>query len=283
MKEAELVAEAHQVGAEFRLGQPAGTWTATWFRRRAGCGVTLIIVLIFGAWWPIASTTGSWRPVSEVIAVALMVLGIAMVAIPPTMWLHRLHRYDLGVAFVDPKKPEPVVLRWAELASVAVEIGSGYEGPYMSACELHDQAGTTIRLTNNWRKNACEDAARLAQDHLARRLMPGLIHRYEAGEPVTVGHLTIDQWGISSTGTSSVNDLAASKRGTHARSGLPWRMPWQEMREVTFAVFGQRVTIKRTTTKTPWETALDGAPNDFLARFVIAHAARRAGVVVTGD
>jgi hypothetical protein len=35
-------------------------------------------------------------------------------------------------------------------------------------------------------------------------------------------------------------------------------------------------------TKTPWETALDAAPNDFLARLVITHAARRAGVLVSG-
>jgi hypothetical protein len=262
MKEAALAAEAGQVGARFRLGQPAGTWTATWFRRRAGCGVTLIIVLIFGGWAPIAYTSGPWRPTSEVIAVALMVFAIAMASVPPTRWLHRLHRYDLGIAFVDPKKPEPVVLRWAELASVTLEIGSGYEGPYLESCVLRDQAGTTITLTNNWRN--CDDAASLAQDQLARRLMPGLIQRYEAGEAVAFGHLTIDRSGIRST------------------SGLPWRMPWQEMLEVTFTTYGHRLAIKRRTTKTPWETALDGGPNDFLARLLIAHAARRAGVVVAG-
>jgi hypothetical protein len=262
MKEAALAAEAAQVGARFRLGQPAGTWTATWFRRRAGCGVTLIILLIFGAWAPIAYTSGPWRPACEVIAVALMILAIAMASVPPRMWLHRLHRYDLGIAFVDPKHPEPVVLRWAELASVTLEIGSGYEGPYLESCVLRDQAGTTIRLTNNWRN--CDDVASLAQDQLAHRLMPGLIRRYEAGEPVTFGHLTIDQSGISSA------------------KGLPRRMPWQEMLEVTFTMHGHRVSIRRTTTRASWETALDGAPNDFLARFVIAHAARRAGAVVTG-
>jgi hypothetical protein len=279
MKEAELAAEAGQVGAEFRLGQPGGTWTAKWYRRRAGCGVALIWLLILGAWWPIASTSGPWRPASEAIAVALMILAIAMASIPPTSWLHRLHRYDLGVVFIDPKYPEPVVLRWAELASVTVEVKSGYEGPYLAACELHDQAGTTIRLTNNWRKNACQDAARLAEDQLARRLMPALIARYEAGEPVTVGHLTIDQWGISSAGSATAVTLS----GGTMMSRLEWRMPWQEMLEVKFTTYGTHVVIKRTTTKTPLETAVDGLPNDFLARLVITHAARRAGIVVAGD
>jgi hypothetical protein len=155
-----------------------------------------------------------------------------------------------------------VVLRWAELASVTLEIRSGYEGPYLASCALRDQAGATISVTNNWRN--CDDIARLAQDQLGARLAPELIRRYEAGEPVTFGHLTIDQPGLSSA------------------SGLPWRMPWHEMREVNFTMHGHRVSIRRTTTRAHWETALKGAPNDFLARYVITHAARRAGAAVTG-
>src|SRR5215469_2126894 len=105
MKEAELAAEAGRVGARFRLGQPAGTWTATWFRRRAGCGVALLVGLLFTGWLPAAFLSGTGFSVAIDIEGAIFVLGIVLAVIPPIMWLHRLHRYDLGIAFVDPKYP----------------------------------------------------------------------------------------------------------------------------------------------------------------------------------
>jgi hypothetical protein len=253
-----------QVGAEFRLGEWVGTWTGTRFRGRAGCGVALIVVLIFGAWAPLSYTSGSGRGIAVAITLAIAALAIAMAAVPPRTRTDRLYGYQLGIALVDAQQPEPVVLRWVELTSVTLKFASGYEGPYLSSCALRDRAGNTVTVTRSWRANACAEIARFGQDALAPRLVPRLLQRYELGEPLTFGHLIIDQSGIGSPSPAS---------------GKAWTIRWQEMREVTFALHGHRVTVKRTT-GIPKEIALDGAPNDFLARFVIEHAARRAGVPV---
>jgi hypothetical protein len=206
------------------------------------------------------------RSIAAEITVAIGVLAIVMVAVPPRTWTDRLLRYDLGIVLVDAREPEPVVLRWDELTSVTLKIVSGYEGPYLSSCALRDRMGNTVTVTyQNWRENACEAIARIGQDLLAPRLAPGLLQQYEAGEPLTFGHLIIDRSGIGSPSPAS---------------GKPWNLRWQEMREVRFATHGHRVTVLRKT-GLPKEISLDGAPNDFLARFVITHAARRVGVPVS--
>jgi hypothetical protein len=185
-EQARDIAQAHQVGAEFRLGEWVTTWTGTRFRGRAGCGVALIVALIFGGWAPLSYTSGPGRGIAVTIVLAIALIAILMAAVPPRMWTDRLYGYQLGIVLVDPQQPEPVVLRWDELTSVTLKFGSGYEGPYLSSCALRDRAGNTVTVTHSWRESACENLARLGQDLLAPRLVPGLLQR-QAGVPVSVG------------------------------------------------------------------------------------------------
>jgi hypothetical protein len=98
-----------------------------------------------------------------------------------------------------------------------------------------------------------------AEREIASRRLGPLTHLLDTGQPVVIGSLTVDQLGVSARGR--------------------WHVSWQQARQVNIRLHGQRVLVKvgRLGTK---RAALDGLPNSFLARYVIEHAARQAGVPV---
>jgi hypothetical protein len=100
---------------------------------------------------------------------------------------------------------------------------------------------------------------------LSARLVPTLIARYDAGEPVTFGHIIVDRTGISCPS-------GAPK--------APWSAFWRDTRSVGMEMHGHRMTIRPHSGRVR-SVSLDGAPNDFLIVSVIAHAARLAGVDVS--
>jgi hypothetical protein len=54
------------------------------------------------------------------------------------------------------------------------------------------------------------------------------------------------------------------------------------MNIIETTMYGQRVTVTQGTWRKR-RIELDGAPNSFLARYLIGHAAARAGVAATSD
>ena len=80
------------------------------------------------------------------------------------------------------------------------------------SCVLRDSAGRTITVASAYRL-ACEDITPAAAQTLASRLAPTLIARYDAGEPVTFGHLIVDRAGLSCPGLAK-----------------PWNAYWRDTR-----------------------------------------------------
>lgn len=167
---------------------------------------------------------------------------------------------------LDARSPEPLVLRWAHLDTMRITIASGYDNDYVSACELRDQAGNVVTVSHRL-GDAIKGVAAEAERVLAPRLVPGLIARFNAGQPITVGRITADWQGLSSAGDS---------RRT-------WQVPWREARLIEFELQGQRATVKTGKhVRGERSFSVEGEPNSFVIGYLIAHAATLARVTVTG-
>jgi hypothetical protein len=62
---------------------------------------------------------------------------------------------------------------------------------------------------------------------------------------------------------------------------MPWSILWRDISEIEMLMYGHRMSISYRKWRTK-KISLDGAPNDFLARYVIGYAASRTGVHITG-
>jgi hypothetical protein len=185
-----------------------------------------------------------------------------MAFIPPRMRESRLYQFEHGLARVDPKKAAPAVLRWNDLTSVSMKVMSDDDEDRILSCELRDRAGQTVPLEGF--HGAADEIAHVAEKFLVPRLLPALIARYDAGEPVYIGLLTVERWGLSAPGSS----------------GMRWRISWPEVSHIDISKHGHRLAVKEAA-GTVRMVMPEGEPNDFLARHVVEHAARRAGVDVT--
>lgn len=261
-----LNAEGDLAGADFRLGERAGAWSARRHSGRWGCGLTLLIAAIMTSWIPFLPLGGPGHLVAGGVIAGLAVLAISLMSDRQAHWWDRLFLYSGGIAQFTDSRPEPAVLRWADLAQLTVEVVTGYEGDALTSCELRDSAGTTMTVPASRYGDACEKVIGVAGRLLAARLAGPLIARFDAGEMLTFGDLFIDSVGIR------------ARRGAKAAA---WWFAWRDTRAIDMTFFAHRLTI--TPRKgPPREVKLNGEPNDILAWYVIAHAAARTGVAVTG-
>jgi hypothetical protein len=260
-----LDAEGDQVGADFRLGERTGGWRARRYSGSFGCGMTLAVMLAVFAFILFVPFPWPGRPIAVFSYLGLLALAVLLLAAPGRSWKERVFLYTDGIAQFTRRQSEPTVVRWADLATMSLKVVSGYEGDYIGSCILRDRVGNTLTVESRL-GDACDKVTAAADRLLAYRLAPALQARYDAGEPVTFGRVTVDHGGIS------------SPEGAAAR---PWSINWRDISEIELLMYGHRITI----THHKWRTrkvSLDGAPNDFLARYVIGYAASRTGVRITG-
>jgi hypothetical protein len=227
--------------------------------------MTLVVLLAVGAFLPFLPYPSPGRPIAAFSYIGLLALAVLLVAAPGRSWKERVFLYADGVAQFTNRASEPTVLRWADLATLSLKVVSGYEGDYISSCILRDRVGNTVTVESRL-GGACDKVTAAAERLLAYRLAPTLQARYDAGEPITFGRITIDQSGIS------------SPEGT---TGKPWSVAWRDISEIELLMYGHRMAISHQKWRTR-RVSLDGAPNDFLARYVIGYAASRTGVRITG-
>jgi hypothetical protein len=258
-----LEAEGDRVGEDFGLGERTGQWSR---RKRSagwGCGIVLLITVVATSVVPFLPIPGPGKLVVVAAYVAAIVLAVLLMTLARS-WRERVYQFDQGVAQFTGSEAEPEVLRWADLASLSLRVVTSYESHSLMTCVLRDSAGRTITVESQY-GTACDDIAATAARWLTARLAPTLIGRYDAGEHVTFGHVIVDRTGISCPGDGS---------------SRPWSAPWRDTRSIEMLMHAHRVTIKPHSGRAR-QFSLDGAPNDFLAQEVIAHAARLAGVDVT--
>ena len=256
-------AAGRRIGAELGLGEYLGADDRSKSRmhERIAAGVLLVIMP-----WYAAVITGirfllspGWDPAAgrlsgTVIFVIGLGIGTPLMAmlVRKREWLW-LYSYEGGFAQVTGRRRMSVV-RWAELASMSVSVVQGYEDEYVAGCVLRDHAGNAVTVGVG--------LIGRAEQILTGRLVGPLTARLDAGLPVTVGCLTVDQSGIRCHGGQARNN---------------WTVSWQQVHGIETRLHGQRVTVK-TGHRGGKHAALDNQPNGFLASYALEHAARRAGV-----
>jgi len=261
--QAALEAAGDRLGTDFRLGERTGQWSTTRYRTRVGCASAFAFVAVLFGWIPVAVIGGRDRLTAAEIFGAALFVAIVLASIPPRRWENRLFRFEHGLAVVDPQQAAPAVLRWEDLTSIKTRVAGGDEDRVVF-CELGDRAGQALPLGSFG--TAATEIKPFAERLLAQRLLPPLVARYDAGEPVFFGLFTVEQWGLSAPGGAS---------------GMRWRVSWPEIGHIEVTKLGNQLVVQDT--KGPLQTvSLQAEPNAFLARHLVAHAARRAGIDVIG-
>jgi hypothetical protein len=266
-QEIALNAEGDVAGAEFGLGERTGAWSARRHSGRWGCGLALLIAMITVCWIPLMPfQSGLSRVISGGIVAGFAVLAVRLMSDPQAHWWDRMYLYTGGIIQLTDRRPEPAVLRWADLAELSIRVDTGYESDVLSSCELRDRAGTTMTVYVSRFGDACAKVIGAAGQLLARQRAGELIARFDAGEMITFGDMSIDQVGIR----------------VRREGGKAWWVAWRDASAIDMTFWAHRLTI------TPRKGAarnvkLNGQPNDIMAWYFIAHVASRAGVTVTGD
>jgi hypothetical protein len=259
-------AQGRRIGAELGLGEYLGSWNGSKLKARVMMGWILIVLVVLASIKVLASLLHSavikQDDMSDVGGMAiLLAIGVPMVAIPPLTKRAWLHRYEAGLAEVTGRR-RVAVLRWANLASLSLRVVKGYDDEYIRGCELRDHSGTVVTVDDERYGPAVRELVTgLAEQVLTGRLVGPLTARLDQGLPVTVGSLTVDRSGISCQG---------------GQAGGSWNVPWQQARGIATELRGHRVSVD--TDRRGRHAALAGQPNDFLASYVLEHAAARAGV-----
>jgi hypothetical protein len=265
-KRAELDAEAERIGLDWGLGAYLGADDMSELRLRVALGAMMLGAVVLMTISLGTPMTGEVRLMAGAVVVGLLILGVMLIAIPGRTKRNWLCRYEAGMAQVIGPRPRVVVVRWDDLASLTLTVVSGHDEEYLSSYVLRSRQGRAVRAVVSKRLLTSDPIATHAESALADRLVAPLIRQLEAGQPVTIGRLTV--------GPSGIRSRADSERGGR------WHVSWRKARHVRVRLAGQRVSVERERGHVRL-AALDGVPNSFLAQYVIAHAARQAGVPVS--
>jgi hypothetical protein len=171
----------------------------------------------------------------------------------------RLHLYAGGVARLSNRDPGRTVLRWADLADITLSVEAGADGDHVDSCDLRDRDGQALTIPG--RSGAADEIAPIVEQALAATLLPNLIARYEAGEAITIDRITIDQESIS-----------------HPDAG---QHRWTGLHGVGLRAHGHMVLLRHGPNQGDLTIMRQaGAPNAFLAGYLITHAAGASGIEV---
>ena len=259
--------EGDRMGAKFRLGQRTGAWRVRHWSPRTGLGVLLVAPVALGGVFLPIGLTGIGRVISAAIESGMVVAGMALIFVSPVSGADRLYRYTRGIALHLAGKAEPAVLRWTDLEEMTLASepsSSDDDYGYRPSCVLRDRSGQYVTVGRSFGSglNAVIEAAELV---LAPRLVPGLIARYDAGEQVTMGSLTVSKDGLTHLGAPPV---------------IPsWYVPWTQVRRITTHLGGRQVVVREAGGPARRHGA-GGMPNGFTILYLLRHAAGRAGVEV---
>ena len=267
-EKARAAAEGQRIGAEYSLGGRIEAWNGSKLKGRVIAGWIIIVLAFFAvigvfqqkshqlAGSAPQDTAGLLAEIAIVLAVA-----VPMAVIPPRTKRLWLHHYQEGLAQVTGRRRVSVI-RWADLASMSLSVKQGYDDEFIGGCVLRDHAGNEVTVDDRIGLNVSKQIAGRAEQVLVGRLVGPLTDQLDAGVPVTAGCLTVDQRGIGCRG---------------GQPGGRWQLTWPQVSGIESQLSGHRVTVSTG----HWgskRAALAGQPNDFLAAYVLEHAARRAGV-----
>ena len=225
-KKAERDAEAARLSAQYGLGDCTDSWDLSGFLTRVVLG-WILILLVALAGDRLAGADACQRADDEAPAGVRRFPGgwpaagshSAAVAAGAAVPVRRRH--------CPGEQPgrRLVVLPWGDLDTLSMRVVSGYDGDYVAGCALHSRSGATLTLGRKGDPfHGKEAIMTAAEQEIASHRVGPLTHLLDTGQPVIIGSLTVDQLGVSARGR--------------------WQVSWQQARQVTIRLHGQRVLVK---------------------------------------
>jgi len=219
---------------------------------------------------------GPYTPATKVItavvfggllAVCCLLAGIG---IARSEVRNRLFRYSGGLAQLVHGEPEPRVARWADISEFTVSYFETEDtAARLNGFQARTDSGSQLSGLRGYRQRP-ELRATVAQAErfLAPHLVPAMTEAYGSGSPVKFGRVLVSQAGI--TVQPPADNL----------------VPWAEVKSIHITYVGgtedAHEIIIGQTGKPTREISVSGLPNGIFLPHVLAYAAARQGVLVTG-
>jgi hypothetical protein len=268
-------------GAEFGLGTLERVSRSRDFTKSAAWGGLLGIIVFVVGLPVVGGVDGGPNPLAAKVIVAavagglfaaccvLLGVGLARSAVKT-----RLFRYSGGLAQLVADEPEPRVARWADVRDFTVHYFESDDGPpRLTDFQLTTYAGTTLPGLRGYRhRREVRAVVAEAEQVLAPRLVPAMTEAYESGAPVSFGRVQVSQEGITVSAWTDPGDL----------------VPWSQVKSIHLTyIFGKdgdyvhEVIVGRNGMPTR-EIGVSGLANGIFLPRLLAYAAGRQGVMVTG-
>lgn len=268
------------LGGEFGLGSLEQVSRTRDFPKYAvGGGLLGVIVALVGA--PVAAgVAGGPYALAVKVVVAALVGGLfaacgllVAVGITRATVSGRLFRYSGGLAQLVGGEPEPRVARWADVREFTVYYDqTDEEPPRLGGFLVTTASGTSLPgLRAYWGRGTLRALVAEAESNLAPRLIPAMTQDYESGAAVSFGRVQVGEEGI-----------------TAARWNAGEPIPWSRVKSIHMTYIGDKdgdyvheIIVGRRGEPTE-EISVSGLANGLFLPALVAHAAARQGVLVTG-
>lgn len=195
---------AREFGAVGGLGDCRGVYEQVHGRiSLRGCGTFLILAaVLIGT--PLAGTaTGSLR-IAAISGLGVVVIGaIAMMRVTPTPEkADKLAVFDGGVVQLQVKEAVPRVIPWSRLGHLYVSYLDPADSEQSARWDLHQVwvtslDGVEIAASTGYGHQAIVHLRDELERTVTALRLPVAIDQYDSGMPVSFGHLTVSQQGIS--------------------------------------------------------------------------------------
>jgi hypothetical protein len=202
------------------------------------------------------------------LAICCLATGIGVARSEPR---NRLFRYSGGLAQLLPGEPEPRVARWADVSEFTVSYFEGEDvAARLDGFSLRTGTGTQLPGLSGYRRQSQLRAiVAEAGRSVAPRLISAMTEAYESGGTVKFGRVSLSQEGV--TIWPPEENL----------------VPWADIRSihVTYVSgtdYPDEVIIGQPG-KPARQVSVSGLANGIFLPSVLAYAAARHGVTVTGD
>lgn len=268
------------LGGEFGLGPLEQVSRSRVLPKYVGWGGLLgVIVALVGA--PVAAgVAGGPYAVAVKAVVAALVGGLfaacgVLVAagIARSTVSNRLFRYSGGLVQLVGGEPEPRVARWADVREFTVYYDqTDEEPPRLGGFLVTTGTGTSLPGLRAYRgRRELRALVAEAEGNLAPRLIPAMTETYDSGAAVSFGRIQVSQEGI-----------------TAARWNVGDPIPWSQVKSIHLTYIGDKdgdyvheIIVGRKGGPTE-EISVAGLANGLFLPALLAHAAARQGVLVTG-
>jgi hypothetical protein len=272
---------ARLFGEEFRLGTLQRVSRGRGLTKPTAWGIMLGVIVFIVGLPVLGGVDAGPNPLAARVAVTAMVgalfaaccwLLVAGPARSPVT--SRLFRYSGGLAQLVRDEPEPRVARWADVRDITVDYFDAEDAAArLNGFQVTTVTGTVLPgLSGYWSRRKLRPLVAAAERALAPRLVPAMTAAYESGDTVAFGRVLVGEAGITLSAWASPGELTPWSQVKSIHMLYIFKADGDYVDEVTVGLRGLPTEQIR----------ISGLANGIFLPHLLAYAAARQGVMVTG-